>query len=345
MHFPATVAFLVLVYVKAPGRVPTGAVRDRVRVARGPRDAHRLSAGPAPDAPRLRRHAGAWGPEIYSKPGVASVANQYAAMPSLHVGWSLIIAYGMFQLTTGARGAGSGWATPSVTSIAVVATANHYWLDGLVALGLVVPAIAIVTRRDRVPRPTGPDPRWHRPWGPDRRDLRPTRRRRRSPVDPEPGETGERGEAAVHPVDDPLGVGMVVEVVDHAPELLGGLVAVADADRRPAAVEDPREHHPCEPAGGQSPLGLEQVEAVVAGLLGSDAPEELGQHRVAAAGGEESVAVHREELVGGAPGHVGGGHEPADRPAERRERPLVGEARGAWERRPAAGGGTPRAAV
>jgi hypothetical protein len=35
----------------------------------------------------------------------------------------------------------------AITSIAVVITANHYWLDGVIAVGMVVVAAAIVRRR------------------------------------------------------------------------------------------------------------------------------------------------------------------------------------------------------
>ena len=159
VHFPATVAFLVLVYVKAP------VVYQRVRfvivsvslVALVIHIAYPLA--PPRMLPGFVDTLARWGPGVYSRAGVASVANQYAAMPSLHVGWSLIIAYGMFQLTRRPwRWIGVGHA--AVTLFAVVVTANHYWLDGLVALALVVPAIVIVTRRDRALDPSGgaPDP-------------------------------------------------------------------------------------------------------------------------------------------------------------------------------------------
>ena len=111
VHFPATVAFISLVYVRDPGSLPPDPVRVRLR--------HRVALATQilyPLAPP-RMMAGfvdtiaRYGPAIYSRPGVASVANQYAAMPSLHVGWALIVAYGMWQMTRG-PGAGSGSPTP-----------------------------------------------------------------------------------------------------------------------------------------------------------------------------------------------------------------------------------------
>ena len=69
----------------------------------------------------------------------ARISNQYAAMPSLHIGWSTWCALAMWQLTR------KRWARvlivlyPVVTLFCIVVTANHYWIDavgGLLALGV-----------------------------------------------------------------------------------------------------------------------------------------------------------------------------------------------------------------
>jgi len=152
VHFPATLVFLVLVYARAAD------VYSRVRtvfisvtaVALVMHIAYPLA--PPRMMPGFVDTIARFGPAIYSRPGVESVANQYAAMPSLHVGWALIIAYGMLQLTR------SPWrwigvAHAALTSIAVVATANHYWLDGIVVLVMVIAAVRLATYR-REPAPT-----------------------------------------------------------------------------------------------------------------------------------------------------------------------------------------------
>jgi hypothetical protein len=77
-----------------------------------------------------------FGPNPYNSAGVESFANQYAAMPSLHVGWSLIVAYGVIRIAR----APYRWLIlvhPIMTMAAVTLTANHYWLDGAVAAVLV----------------------------------------------------------------------------------------------------------------------------------------------------------------------------------------------------------------
>lgn len=146
VHFPATVAFIALVYVRTPDLyrrirfvfVSVTAVGLATQILY-PLAPPRMMAGFVDTIAR-------WGPAIYSRSDVASVANQYAAMPSLHVGWSLIVAYGLWQMTD-AKWRWIGVAHAAITSFAVVATANHYWVDGLVALGMVVLAVRIVDRR------------------------------------------------------------------------------------------------------------------------------------------------------------------------------------------------------
>jgi hypothetical protein len=70
--------------------------------------------------------------------------NEFAAMPSLHVGW---VALAGFSLSRTARGVARWmWATiPALIMLTtVVATGNHYWLDGVVgACYTLIPAVAL----------------------------------------------------------------------------------------------------------------------------------------------------------------------------------------------------------
>jgi hypothetical protein len=73
--------------------------------------------------------------------GGSGISNQLAAMPSVHVAWALLVA--VAAITIGR----SRWrwlvlAHPVLTVWAVVATGNHWWLDGIVSAGLLVAAIA-----------------------------------------------------------------------------------------------------------------------------------------------------------------------------------------------------------
>lgn len=81
------------------------------------------------------------GRDIYGPVGTGA-SDQFAAMPSIHVAWACIVALGIFSAST-SRWRWIGPAHLVLTFWAVMATANHWWLDGLVACGLVAVALAI----------------------------------------------------------------------------------------------------------------------------------------------------------------------------------------------------------
>jgi hypothetical protein len=66
--------------------------------------------------------------------------NPYAALPSLHVGWSLLLAFALVPLVRRRRLRAAIWAHPLLMTVAVVATGNHLFLD--VFVGVVVALIA-----------------------------------------------------------------------------------------------------------------------------------------------------------------------------------------------------------
>src|SRR5688572_27470871 len=84
-----------------------------------------------------------YGPRIYTENTNESVANQFAAMPSLHFGWALLIAL-MFIRIKGTRWSWVALAHPTITLLAIVATANHYLADAVVAGVLVVGVDAVL---------------------------------------------------------------------------------------------------------------------------------------------------------------------------------------------------------
>lgn len=91
-----------------------------------------------------------FGPSAYDG-STATLANQFAAMPSLHVGWALLIAVVVLGTLPG-RGRWLILLHPAVTVVVVVATANHYWVDVIAAALLLGLALAVV------PTPYGPAP-------------------------------------------------------------------------------------------------------------------------------------------------------------------------------------------
>ncbi|WP_246486160.1 phosphatase PAP2 family protein [Kribbella qitaiheensis] len=94
------------------------------------------------------------GQSVYGPNAESGIANQFAAMPSLHVGWALMVAVFMIRAT---RSRWRWWwiGHPVLTFTVVVVTANHYWSDGLIAIALAVPLL-IIFRSGRVRRDSAP---------------------------------------------------------------------------------------------------------------------------------------------------------------------------------------------
>jgi hypothetical protein len=152
VHFPASIAFLVFVYVRA-GHLVAHIRYLFVTVTAAALVIHlAFPLAPPRMLPGYVDTIARYGPAIYSKAGVASVANQYAAMPSLHFGWAVLVAYGVV------RALRSPWRWlvvlhPAMTLAAIVLTANHFWLDAVVALVLIVVAFLVAPASARYPSP------------------------------------------------------------------------------------------------------------------------------------------------------------------------------------------------
>ena len=68
-------------------------------------------------------------------------------MPSVHVGWALIVAIAVITVSRN-RWRWLAAAYPVLTLLVVVVTANHFWLDGIAA-GLLVALVLVVQRAAR----------------------------------------------------------------------------------------------------------------------------------------------------------------------------------------------------
>lgn len=87
---------------------------------------------------------GWWGEAASAPRAIGDATNQYAAMPSLHFGWSLWCGIQMWSF------AGRWWRLgavvyPTLQVLVVVATANHFVLDVLGGAAVVLGALALVT--------------------------------------------------------------------------------------------------------------------------------------------------------------------------------------------------------
>ena len=154
-HFTTMVVFLIWLWIRHRDRYPfvrnviaaftaMSLLMQMVQVA-PPRlipETHLIDTGAAV------------GPSVYA--GFAgNLADQYAAMPSIHVGWAVLSSIAAVKCSP------SRWRWLAIyhavlTSFVVVVTANHFWLDGIVAVALLVPAyfvaVGLERVRDRLPR-------------------------------------------------------------------------------------------------------------------------------------------------------------------------------------------------
>jgi hypothetical protein len=151
VHFPITVGFLVWMFLRRPAYYFW--VRRTLIILTAAALVVHVVYPLAP--PRMRPDLGfvdtgaLFGPNVYGPPEGGSIANQFAAMPSLHIGWAVLVAIG-FIASTRSRWRWLWLAHPVITILVVVGTANHWWLDGIVAIVLLAGAFAVSVALDRV---------------------------------------------------------------------------------------------------------------------------------------------------------------------------------------------------
>jgi membrane-associated phospholipid phosphatase len=79
-----------------------------------------------------------------------SVTNQYAAMPSLHFGWNMLVGVVIAMTATVVVVRVVAIAFPAAMGFAIVATANHYVLDLAAGFALAMLALAVVVAVERI---------------------------------------------------------------------------------------------------------------------------------------------------------------------------------------------------
>ena len=97
---------------------------------------------------------------------LAKVSNQYAAMPSMHIGWSLWCALTVFSLTKRTWLKRAALAYPLFTLAVIIGTANHFFLDA--AGGVLTLAAGAFATRLILGRAAPHVPQIHRLPGPNR---------------------------------------------------------------------------------------------------------------------------------------------------------------------------------
>lgn len=142
VHVPALIAFLVWLFTWHRDRYPP--VRNVIAIS----TAACLAIQLLPVAPpRLLTSLGfvdtasVYGQSVYGAGGIV-MADQLSAMPSVHVLWAVIIGIAVVAIGV------SRWrwlvvAHPVLTVLVVTVTANHWWLDGIVAVAVLAVAWAV----------------------------------------------------------------------------------------------------------------------------------------------------------------------------------------------------------
>jgi hypothetical protein len=142
LHFPVLVATLIWLFVRHRDRYP------RIRTTLVGLTGACLLVQLIPVAPpRMLPETGLVDTAVlYHQSVYSSVAgfdpDQLSAMPSVHVGWALLVAVAII----GTRRSPWRWLAvlyPAMTTLAVIVTANHFWADGIVAGALLALVLAV----------------------------------------------------------------------------------------------------------------------------------------------------------------------------------------------------------
>jgi PAP2 superfamily len=141
LHFPMLIACLIWVYAWHRPDYP------RIRTLVVLFTAASLLVQLIPVAPpRLLPGTGLvdtafeYGQSVYTWGHGVLEADQYSAMPSVHVGWALIVAIAIITVSR-SRWRWLAALYPALTTVVVVVTANHFWFDGLAAAILVAASV------------------------------------------------------------------------------------------------------------------------------------------------------------------------------------------------------------
>ncbi|OIJ98029.1 phosphatase PAP2 family protein [Streptomyces colonosanans] len=134
LHFVVTLGVLVWLYRSHPGRYTATRLALFATTAVALLGYYLFPLAP----PRLMSGGGfvdtvvvhqTWG--SMASGDLKHMSNQYAAMPSMHIGWSLWCGLTVYALAKVSWARVLGLLYPAATLTVIVATANHFWLDAV----------------------------------------------------------------------------------------------------------------------------------------------------------------------------------------------------------------------
>ncbi len=142
VHVPALIAFLVWLYVRHRAEYPRW--RNALVIVTACCLVIRfVRVAPPRFLPDLGYVdlATRYGLSVYGPVGTG-VSDQFAAMPSIHVAWAAVVSFGIVDAST-SRWRWLALAHLVLTMFVVMASGNHWWLDGLVAIFLLGCGLAL----------------------------------------------------------------------------------------------------------------------------------------------------------------------------------------------------------
>jgi PAP2 superfamily len=86
----------------------------------------------------------------------AGMMNEFAAMPSLHFGWNLLVCLALVRFARGRLARTAGVVIPPLMAFAVVATANHFVLDVVAGVAVAIVGWVVAGRTTGRTRYVGP---------------------------------------------------------------------------------------------------------------------------------------------------------------------------------------------
>jgi PAP2 superfamily len=95
---------------------------------------------------------GWWSTDASAPRGLGGLTNEYAAMPSLHVGWAIWCGWMVARYARRRWIRVLGILYPVSTVVVVLATANHFFLDVVGGIGVILLAIPLVRAGERLGR-------------------------------------------------------------------------------------------------------------------------------------------------------------------------------------------------
>ena len=87
--------------------------------------------------------------------------NEFAAVPSFHFGWILLVGIALIQTSHSLAVRLLGVFLPVMMLLAILITGNHYVIDAVIGGALVVGALLVVRMTERLHWPARPSSRWH----------------------------------------------------------------------------------------------------------------------------------------------------------------------------------------